>query len=91
MVSAPHSEKLDLEVFETLITDALEHLTDKVRTMLTPFNEQLQEINNRLEIIAGEARAVEELVQHNSELITGLQETILQQQQKFNIKINLWK
>ncbi|KAL8186795.1 UNVERIFIED_CONTAM: hypothetical protein K2H54_011785 [Gekko kuhli] len=64
MASDSASKNIDILMFETLITDALERLSDKVATMIDPINLQLQEINHKLEAIAEETRKAKEMAQH---------------------------
>ncbi|KAL8219209.1 UNVERIFIED_CONTAM: hypothetical protein K2H54_012731 [Gekko kuhli] len=74
----------DISLFETLITDALERLTDKVATMIDPINAQLQEINNKLETIAEETRKTKEIAQFNTKAIAGLKQATSKQQEEIS-------
>ncbi|KAL8175583.1 UNVERIFIED_CONTAM: hypothetical protein K2H54_000742 [Gekko kuhli] len=74
----------DISLFETLITDALERLTDKVATMIDPINAQLQEINNKLETIAEETRKAKEIAQFNTKAIAGLKQATSKQQEEIS-------
>ncbi|KAL8186388.1 UNVERIFIED_CONTAM: hypothetical protein K2H54_069561 [Gekko kuhli] len=84
MASDSASKNIDILMFETLITDALERLSDKVATMIDPINLQLQEINHKLEAIAEETRKAKEMAQHNTEAIAGMERAILLQQEEIS-------
>ncbi|KAL8163074.1 UNVERIFIED_CONTAM: hypothetical protein K2H54_006294 [Gekko kuhli] len=84
MASDSASKNIDILMFETLITDALERLSDKVATMIDPINLQLQEINHKLEAIAEETRKAKEMAQHNTEAIAGMERAVLLQQEEIS-------
>ncbi|KAL8181108.1 UNVERIFIED_CONTAM: hypothetical protein K2H54_018242 [Gekko kuhli] len=83
MDSAPELKRTEeLALFETLITDALERLSDRVEIMISPINEKLQIMNNKLEVIAEEVKKVKIQSETNAEEITDLQKTISKQQEE---------
>ncbi|KAL8199245.1 UNVERIFIED_CONTAM: hypothetical protein K2H54_038414 [Gekko kuhli] len=83
MASAPELKRTEeLALFETLITDALERLSDRVEIMISPINEKLQIMNNKLEVIAEEVKKVKIQSETNAEEITDLQKTISKQQEE---------